>query len=99
MHTLGHQYILFYFFVSNYGKQETFVNKTETSMDLQKAFFSRRTIKDCRFEILDGVKHDYCLKHSYNISSGGTSRVCGNCLTLESMCFLLTCEVYYEICL
>ena len=33
--------------------------------NLQKAF-SLRTIKICRFEIIDGVKYVYCIKHAYN---------------------------------
>ena len=32
--------------------------------NLQKAF-SLRTIKICRFEIIDGVKNVYCIKHAY----------------------------------
>ena len=32
--------------------------------NLQKAF-SLRTIKICRFEIIDGVKYVYCIKHAY----------------------------------
>ena len=32
--------------------------------NLQKAF-SLRTIKVCRFEIIDGVKYVYCIKHAY----------------------------------
>ena len=56
--------------------------------NLRKAF-SLRTIKICRFEIIDGVKYVYCIKHTYmQISSEGTSGVCGRSLTLASMCFL-----------
>ena len=41
------------------------VNKTEKKVwNLQKAF-SLRTIKICRFEIIDGVKYVYCVKHAY----------------------------------
>ena len=40
------------------------VNKTKKSVDLQKAF-SLSTIKICRFEIIDGVKYVYCIKHAY----------------------------------
>ena len=63
------------------------VNKTEKSVELQKAF-SLRTIKVFRFEIIDGVK--ICLLHKtrLQISSEG-NRVCGRSLTLASMCFLL----------
>ena len=32
--------------------------------NLQKAF-SLCTIKVCRFEIIDGVKYVYCIKHAY----------------------------------
>ena len=32
--------------------------------NLQKAF-SLHTIKVCRFEIIDGVKNVYCIKHPY----------------------------------
>ena len=43
------------------------VNKTEKKVwNLQKAF-SLRTIKVCRFEIIDGVKYVYCIKHAYKI--------------------------------
>ena len=56
-------------------------------LNLQKAFFLR-TIKICRFEIIDGVK--ICLLHQtrFQISSEGTIKVCGRSLTLASMCFL-----------
>ena len=41
------------------------VNKFEKrEWNLQKAF-SLRTIKICRFEIIDGVKYVYCIKHAY----------------------------------
>ena len=36
------------------------VNKTEKSVE-----FSLRTIKICRFEIIDGVKYVYCIEHAY----------------------------------
>ena len=36
----------------------------EKVWNLQKAF-SLRTIKVCRFEIIDSVKYIYCTKHSY----------------------------------
>ena len=35
------------------------INKTERSVE-----FSLRTIKICRFEIIDGVKYVYCIKHA-----------------------------------
>ena len=34
--------------------------------NLQKTF-SLRTIKVCRFEIIDGIKYVYCKKHAYKI--------------------------------
>ena len=34
--------------------------------NLQKAF-SLRTIKICQFEIIDGVKYVYCIKHAYKV--------------------------------
>ena len=40
------------------------VNKTKKVWNLQKAF-SLRTIKVCPFEIIDGVKNVYCIKHAY----------------------------------
>ena len=56
--------------------------------NLQKAFY-QRTIKICRFEIIDGVKYVYCIiKARLQISSEGTIRVCGRSLTFASMCFL-----------
>ena len=48
-------YRVILFFVSNYGKQV---------WNLQKVI-SLRTIKDCRFEIRDGVKCVYCIKQAY----------------------------------
>ena len=39
-------------------------HKTKKVWNLQKAF-SLRTIKICRFEIIDGVKYVYCIKHVY----------------------------------
>ena len=62
------------------------VNKTWKSVE-----FSLRTIKICRFEIIDGVKYIVCLLHKtrLQIFSEGTSRVCGRSLTLASKCFLL----------
>ena len=78
MHTSGHQYILFYF------SFQTMVNKKHSKQNRKKCGISLRTIKDSRFEIIDGVKYVYCIKHA----SEGTSRVCGRSLTLASMCFL-----------
>ena len=40
------------------------VYKTEKKYGILKAF-SLRTIKVCRFEIIDGVKYVYCIKHAY----------------------------------
>ena len=53
-------------------------------MEFTKAF-SLCTIKVCRFEIIDGVKYYYCIKHAYKFL---LSRVCSRSLTLASMCFL-----------
>ena len=59
MHTSGHQYIFFYFLF------QIMVNKKDGKVwNLQKAF-SRGTNKICRFEIIDGVKYVYCIKHAY----------------------------------
>ena len=59
MHTLGHQYILIYFLF------QIMLDKTEKkAWNLQKAF-SLRTIKICWFDIIDGVKYVYCIKHAY----------------------------------
>ena len=44
------------------------VNKTEKVWDLRKAF-SLRTIKICRFEIIDGVKYFYLDKTRLQVSS------------------------------
>ena len=38
--------------------------KPKKSVEFKKAF-SLRTIKICRFEIIDGVKYVYCIKHAY----------------------------------
>ena len=67
------------------------VNKTGKSVE-----FSLRTIKICRFEIIDGVKYVYCLKHDYKFVLSGTNRVCGIFLTLASRCFLLFIYVVLE---
>ena len=51
--------------------------------NLQRAF-SPGTIYVCRFEIIDGVKYVYCIKHALiQISFRGTTS-----LTVASMCFL-----------
>ena len=45
------------------------VNKTEKKVwNLPKAF-SLRTIKVCRFEIIDSVMYIYCIKHAYRFLS------------------------------
>ena len=55
--------------------------------NLQKAF-SLRTIKVWQFEIIDGVKYVYCIKHAYKfLLREQISRVCDRSLTLASMCF------------
>ena len=38
--------------------------KEQKVWNLQNVF-SLRTIKVCRFEIIDGVKYVYCIKHAY----------------------------------
>ena len=40
------------------------VNKNEKSVEFTKGIFSTQ-IKICRFEIKDGVKYVYCIKHAY----------------------------------
>ena len=65
MHTSGHQYILSYFlFHSMVHKKHGKQIKPKKVWNLQKAF-SLSTIKVCRFEIIDGVKYMYCIKHAY----------------------------------
>ena len=61
MHTSGDQYILFYFLF------QFVVNKTEKSAEFTKGIvlLSLSTNKMCRFEIIDGVKYVYCIKHAY----------------------------------
>ena len=55
----GHQYIIFFcLFQITVNKKR--VNKTE-----KKCGIFLRTIKICRFEIIDGVKYVYCIKHAY----------------------------------
>ena len=39
------------------------VNKTEKSVEFTKGIFSTHNF--CRFEIIDGVKYVYCIKHAY----------------------------------
>ena len=78
----GHQYILFYFLF------QIMVNKTEKRVE-----FSLRTIKI--FSVWNKRWCYMCLLHKtrLQISSEGTSRVCGRSLTLASMCFL--CPIWY----
>ena len=40
------------------------VNK-KNSKNRKKCEIYLRTIKVCRFEIIDGVKYVYCIKHAY----------------------------------
>ena len=57
-----------------------------------KETLSLRTIKICRFEIIDGVEYVYCIKHAYKfLLREQISRVCDRSLTLASMCFF-----YYD---
>ena len=65
MHTSGHQCILFYFLFQimvdkKHGKQ----NRKKVWNSLKA--FSLRTIKICRFGVIDGVKYVYGIKHVYN---------------------------------
>ena len=55
----GHQYILFDILF------QIMVNKKHGKQNRKKCEFSLRTIKVCRFEIIDGVKYVYCIKHAY----------------------------------
>ena len=41
------------------------VNKKRGKKTEKSEEFSLRTIKMCRFEIIDGVKYFYCIKHAY----------------------------------
>ena len=41
------------------------VNKKHGKQKRKKCGISLRTIKICRFEIIDGVKYVYCIKHAY----------------------------------
>ena len=71
--------------------------KPKKVWNLRKAF-SLRTIKICRFEIIDGVKYVYCIKHAYKISSEGTIRVCGRSLTLASVnAFLVSVLLFRSV--
>ena len=63
MHTSGHQYILFYFLFQIMVNKKDGKQNRKKVWNLQKAF-SLRTIKICRFEIIDGVKY-VCIKHAY----------------------------------
>ena len=59
--------------------------------NLQKVF-SLRTIKVCRFEIIDGVKYVYCIKRVYKFILRDKYRS----LTLASMCFLYEAFIEYS---
>ena len=63
MHTLRHQYI-FLLFVSNHGKQGHGKQNRKKSVEFTKGVFSTHN-KVCRFEIIDGVKYVYCIKHAH----------------------------------
>ena len=41
------------------------VNKKRGQQTEKSVEFSLRTIKICRFEIIDGVEYVYCIKHAY----------------------------------
>ena len=64
MHTSGHQYIIFYFLFQIIVNKKHGKQNRKKVWNLQKAF-SLRTIKVSRFEIIDGVKYVYCIKHAY----------------------------------
>ena len=64
MHTSGHQYILFFGLFQNMVNKKHGKQNRKKVWNLQKAF-SLHTIKICRFEIIDGVKYVYCIKHAY----------------------------------
>ena len=75
------------------------INKTlkEKVWNLQKAF-SLRSIKVCRFEMIDGVKYVYCIKHAYKFllreHEGFAAvlwrlRQCVSCLLL--------CSIFYRM--
>ena len=64
MHTSGHQYILFYFLFQIMVNKKHGKQNRKKVWNFQKAF-SLRTIKVRGFEIIDGVKYVYCIKHAY----------------------------------
>ena len=64
MHTSGHQYILFFGLFQNMVNKKHGKQNRKKVRNLQKAF-SLRTIKVCRFEIIDDVEYVYCIKHAY----------------------------------
>ena len=55
----GWDLYLFYFLF------QIMVNKKRGKQNRKKCGISLRTIKVCRFEIIDGVKYVYCIKHAY----------------------------------
>ena len=59
MHTSGHQYILFYFWF------QIMVNKKRGNKTKKVWNFLYAQLKFFRFEIIDGVKYVYCIKHAY----------------------------------
>ena len=44
--------------------KKNMANRTDKSVEFTKGI-SLRTIKVFRFEIIDGVKYVYCIKHAY----------------------------------
>ena len=60
------------------------VNNRKKVWNLQKAF-SLRTIKVCRFEIIDGVKYVYCITNAYKF------------LLREQVGFASMCSLYHTV--
>ena len=96
MHTSGHQYILFYFLFQimvnkKHGKQN------RKKCGIYKRHFSLRTIKLCRFEIIDGVKYVYCIKHAYKFllrEQLGFAAVLWRLRQCVSCCSLFRCRIF-----
>ena len=74
------------------------INKTLKEVWYLQKTFSQRSIKVCRFEIIDGVKYVYCIKHAYKFllreHEGFAAvlwrlRQCVSCLLL--------CSIFYRM--
>ena len=85
MHTTGYQYILFLFQIMVNKKHD---NQNRKNCGILQKAFSLRSIKVCRFETIDGVKHVYCIKHAYKFFLREQVGFLGRSLTLASMFFL-----------